>query len=43
MFPDLKFVLKYYEMGAAYQGEFVCEGGKVLKDEAREYCGDRGG
>lgn len=42
-FPKLRFVLKYYEKGRAFQGVFEVKGSEVLRDECSEYRGHRGG
>ena len=43
MFPRLKFTLKYYEAGMAFQGVFTCKAGRVVTDDHYTYCGGRGG
>jgi len=43
MYPQLTFRLQYYEMGAGFQGDFVCKAGKIEKDDTFEYHGHRGG
>jgi hypothetical protein len=43
LFPELRFDLRYFERGAAVNGLFVCEGGKVLANESGAYFGNRGG
>jgi len=43
MFPTLRFVLKYFEQGCAFQGKFVVEQGKAVSNEQKEYHGHRGG
>ena len=42
-FPTLNFHLRYWEGGAAFQGEFQAINGIVLKDETQPYAGNRGG
>jgi hypothetical protein len=41
--PTLKFSLKYYEQGMAFQGHHVIQNGEVLTDETGTYSGHRGG
>jgi len=43
MFPELEFDLRYFECGAAFNGTFRCQAGKVLRDESGSYFGRRGG
>jgi len=43
MFPTLRFVLKYFEQGCAFQGKFVVELSKAIYNEQKEYHGHRGG
>lgn len=42
-FPELVFVLKYFERGVGFNGRFHCEAGQVVSDESGDYFGDRGG
>lgn len=42
-FPQLKFSLRYYEGGMAFQGLFRCQGGEVIQDKSEDYHGQRGG
>jgi hypothetical protein len=42
-FPDLRFELKYYEMGMGFQGTTIWKAGEVLFEEEEDYDGDRGG
>lgn len=42
-FPNLKFVLVYYEGGCGFHGILECENGKILRDESADYFGSRGG
>jgi len=42
-FPELTFVLKYWEGGCGFRGVFKCSQGNVLKSEVRDYAGRRGG
>lgn len=43
MFPNLVFVLRYFECGVGYNGILEIKGGVVLKDETADYYGHRGG
>ena len=43
MFPELRFVLNYWEGGVGFQGSFIVENGAVTKDESEDYSGRRGG
>jgi hypothetical protein len=43
MFPNLSFVLKYWEGGCCFKGVFKFENGEVFKDITKEYTGHRGG
>lgn len=42
-YDALTFSLRYYEMGAAYQGKYVVKNGEVLEEFTKEYTGTRGG
>jgi len=42
-FPSLEFELRFYELGAAYQGLQRCRGGELLEEWTSEYHGDKGG
>jgi hypothetical protein len=42
LFPNLGFILKYWECGCAFKGEFVCKNGKVIKDLTEVYIVDEG-
>lgn len=42
-FPSLKLLLRYFEGGAAYQGELRIIEGDVQVDASKEYRGRRGG
>jgi hypothetical protein len=42
-FPDLAFVLRYFESGVGFNGHFACRGGTVTADRTGEYFGNRGG
>ena len=43
-FPELTFVLHYYECGMGFQGELMIEGGEIVKDKCTDdYTGMRGG
>ena len=42
-FKTLKFMLKYFERGAAYKGVFVVKGGTIIRHKESEYSGNRGG
>jgi hypothetical protein len=42
-FPTLNFHLRYWESGAAFQGEFQALNGVALKHETSPYHGNRGG
>lgn len=43
-YPNLKFTLKYYEMGMGFKGVYVVEGGvEVINDYDNTYRGRRGG
>lgn len=43
LYPDLRFKLKFWEMGAAYQGVFEIKDGEVITDITRDYHGLKGG
>ena len=43
LFPNLKFKLKYWEMGMGYKGIMICNHGKVISHRDSEYHGHRGG
>jgi hypothetical protein len=43
LFPECKFTLKYYEMGAGYQGELQVQGDETLRESESTYRGHRGG
>lgn len=43
MFPKLKLKLKFFEMGAAYQGVLVLQGEEELEYWTKDYHGSRGG
>lgn len=43
LFPRLKFTLRYFEMGRAIHGIYVCHGGEVTEEKETEYFGQRGG
>jgi hypothetical protein len=42
-FPTLRFVLKYYECGMAFQGLREYRGGALVRESESEYNGRRGG
>lgn len=42
-FPDLRFSIKYYEAGMAFQGHNIFRAGEILFSEESDYYGDRGG
>lgn len=42
-FPELRFRMLSYEMGAAYQSALVLESGEVVEEWTADYSGDRGG
>jgi hypothetical protein len=43
LFPSLRFVLRYFEAGAGFQGEYVTKYGECIRDESSSYRGNRGG
>jgi len=43
MFPGLRFILRYFECGCAFNGIYICEKGGVAEDRTGEYFGGRGG
>ena len=43
MFPELHFILKYYEGGMGFQGTYRVKNSVVLEDVASDYHGSRGG
>ncbi len=43
MFPTLRFELRYFEQGMAFNGLYICEKGKVTEDKEGDYFGNRGG
>jgi hypothetical protein len=43
IFPDLKFALRYYEMGQGFKGRYACKNGKVICNRQEQYNGNRGG
>lgn len=43
LFPDLRFDLRYFECGMAFNGIYRCKGGEVERDESGPYFGSRGG
>lgn len=43
MFPKLRFVLKYWEMGVGFRGYFRAKEGEVQSDKTYAYNGNRGG
>ena len=43
LFPSLRFVLRYFEAGAEFQGEYVMKYGECIRDESSSYRGTRGG
>jgi len=42
-YPGLKFTLRYYERGCAFQGKLIAERGETIEDESKPYKGNRGG
>jgi len=42
-FPTLRFRLRYFESGMAFQGEAIFEKGALVSDERDDYHGSRGG
>lgn len=42
-FKKVKFILKYWEGGAAFKGTFIVEKGYTVKDVTTDYHGTRGG
>lgn len=42
-FPDLEFILTYFEGGVGFNGIYVCQGGHETRNEEGKYFGDRGG
>jgi len=42
-FPDLLFVLRYWEGGVGFKGDYRCKGGEIIIDHEFEYRGGRGG
>jgi len=42
-FPDLVFMLRYFEMGMRINGLYVCKNGEVVTDASGDYFGHRGG
>lgn len=43
MFPQLSFILRYFERGAGFNGILEIENGKVTRNEDGKYFGERGG
>ena len=43
LFPELEFVLRYFEGGCGFNGLFKCKKGKRIVNKSGEYFGDRGG
>ena len=43
LFPSLRFVLRYFEAGAGFQGEYALKYGECIRDESSSYRGSRGG
>jgi hypothetical protein len=43
VFPQLKFILSYFEGGSAFRGRFVMENGENTSNETGYYHGQRGG
>lgn len=43
LFSELTFDLRYFDGGARFHGQFVCQGGDVTMDEEGKYFGKRGG
>lgn len=43
LYPELEFDLRYFERGAAINGQYCCKGGEVVRDESGPYFGTRGG
>jgi len=43
MFPNQRFILRYFECGCAFNGIYICHKGKVEDDRSGDYFGGRGG
>lgn len=43
IFPDLKFELRFYEGGMAFQGKFIWKNGQLHSQNEGTYKGNRGG
>ena len=39
MFPGLRFILRYFECGCAFNGVYICEKGEVVEDLQAAYSG----
>jgi Ferredoxin-like domain in Api92-like protein len=43
MFPGLRFILRYFECGCAFNGIYICEKGEVIQGSTGEYSEGRVG